>query len=61
MPPPPAPCSTRATISIGILIDMPHSIDASVKTRIEIISSRLRPMRRAIQPEAGSMMAFETR
>ena len=31
------------------------------KDRMETISSRLRPMRRAIQPEAGSMMALETR
>ncbi len=61
MPPPPAPCRIRATISMGILSAMPHSMDAPVKARIESISSRLRPMRRAIQPEAGSMMAFETR
>ena len=37
---------------------MPQSMEAPVKTRIERISRRLRPMRRAIQPEAGSMMAF---
>ena len=40
---------------------MPHSIDARVKARIESISSRLRPMRRASHPEAGSMMPFDTR
>ncbi len=61
MPPPPTPCSTRATISMGMLMAMPQSMDAAVNDRMESISRRLRPMRRAIQPEAGSMMAFETR
>ena len=61
MPPPPSPCSTRAKISMGMFNDIPQSIDATVNNRMEIISSRLRPMRRASQPEAGSIMAFETR
>jgi len=61
MPPPPAPCNTRATISMGMFNDMPQRIDAPVKARIEIINRRLRPMRRAIHPEAGNRMALETR
>ena len=61
MPPPPIPCRIRATISIGILMAIPHSREAPVNTRIEIINRRLRPMRRVIHPAAGSMMALETR
>src|ERR1035441_4544198 len=52
MPPPPMPCSTRATISIGMSMATPQSREAAVNSRIEISSRRLRPMRRAIQPDA---------
>ena len=61
MPPPPMPCKTLATISIGMLNAMPQSSEAAVKIRMERIRRRLRPMRRAIHPAAGSMMALETR
>jgi hypothetical protein len=46
---------------MGMDIAMPHSSEAAVKMRMEVSSRRLRPMRRAIHPAAGSMMAFETR
>ena len=55
------PCNTRATISMGMVNATPHSSEATVKMTIESSSSRLRPMRRAIHPAAGSMMALETR
>ena len=55
------PCNTRATISMGMVNATPQSSEAAVKMRMEMISSRLRPMRRAIHPAAGSMMALETR
>ena len=61
MPPPPMPCSTRARISIGMLMASPHSREATVNTMIDSISSRLRPIRPVIQLVAGSMIAFETR
>ena len=34
-PPPPSPWSTRATISMGRLVAMPHSIEATVKPTSE--------------------------
>jgi hypothetical protein len=46
---------------MGMVNAMPQSSEAAVNTTIESINSRLRPMRRAIHPAAGSMMAFETR
>ena len=61
IPPPPMPCRMRAAISMGMLTAMPHSSEATVKMRMEMSSSRVRPMRRAIQPAAGSMMAVATR
>ena len=61
IPPPPTPCRMRATISIGMLIAMQHSMEAPVKRMMDSISSRLRPIRRVIQPVAGNMMAFDTR
>ena len=61
MPPPPAPCSTRARISMGMLSANPQNMEAAVKSRMEMISRRLRPMRREIHPDAGNMMALATR
>ena len=61
IPPPPMPCRTRATISMGMVSATPQSSEAMVKIRMEIKSSFLRPIRRAIHPAAGSMMALATR
>jgi len=61
MPPPPSPCRIRAAMSMGMLMARPHSMEAAVNTRMEISISRLRPILRAIQPVAGSMMALDTR
>ena len=46
---------------MGMLKAAPQSMEAPVKTRMDTMSRRLRPMRRAIQLVAGSMMALETR
>ena len=61
MPPPPAPCSTRARINIGMLTAAPQISEDTVNIAIESISSRLRPIMEASQPLAGSTMALETR
>ena len=41
MPPPPTPCSTRATISMGMFRDMPQSMEAPVKARMESMQQAL--------------------
>jgi len=48
-------------LPVGMLTETPQSSEAMVNDRIESISSFLRPMRRAIQPEAGSMIPLATR
>src|ERR1700743_1767036 len=39
----------------------PHSTEASVNSTIQIRKNRLRPIRHAIHPLIGRMIAFETR
>jgi hypothetical protein len=48
-------------INIAMLTATPHRRDAQVNTAMEVINRRLRPIRRAIHPVAGSMIALETK
>ena len=57
---PNVPCRTRnITISVR-LVEMPHSMEASVKPPMAIRNRRLRPSRSAAQPVTGVAMAAAT-
>ena len=50
----PAPCATRATISMSPVVASPHASDASVKTAIPTTKSKRRPYASASFPRSAS-------
>jgi hypothetical protein len=57
---PKIPCSRRNSTIAGRLVAAPQSMEATVKPKIEIRNSILRPIRSASHPEIGVMIAAET-
>ena len=53
----PTPCSIRAAINIGTLVDTPQSTDASVNRATADAKTRRVPKRSAIQPLTGMQTA----
>jgi len=59
--PPPAPCTTRATMSMPRLVAAPHTADDSVKIVMQTSRKRLRPNTEVSQAVVGRMIALDTR
>ena len=51
------PCSRRKPTSCSSDCAAPHSMEAAVKPMMQMMNSRLRPKRTAIQPTGAVMMA----
>ena len=61
MPPPPAPCKTRKSNSMGSEGAAPHRKLETVKMVMQRIKKFLRPMTLEAQAPMGSTMALATR
>ena len=61
MAPPPKPCKTRETTSIGMEVAIPQVSEATVNNTVQATRNRLRPKKLENQALAGRMTALATR